>query len=94
MPRSAVCVASLLSAAEHGTYAGYQAHKRRHEPACDECLEAAAEYAKAYREKNPEYRRTNVLLNAARAAAHRRVAEEHYPEFLRYFDEEREKRGV
>lgn len=28
----------------HGTPGGYRAHRRRHEPACRECLDAHATY--------------------------------------------------
>jgi len=33
----------------HGSHAGYQRHKRRGEPACDECLKANATWARQYR---------------------------------------------
>ena len=36
-----------------GTYAGAQAHKRRHESPCDACRKASAEYIAEWRRKNP-----------------------------------------
>ena len=33
----------------HGSYAGYQRHKKRGEPACDECRKANAAWQRQYR---------------------------------------------
>jgi len=39
----------MSSEPEHGTYAGYQRHRRRGEPACDPCKEGNRAYQKARR---------------------------------------------
>lgn len=38
----------------HGTVGGHTRHRRLNEKPCEECRAAFAEYAKAYKAKNPE----------------------------------------
>jgi len=35
----------------HGTYAGYQEHRRRNQPACTPCRRANAAYQRTYRKR-------------------------------------------
>lgn len=43
----------------HGTKGGYDGHRRRDEPACDECKAGAAAYVKAQRHKRLARKRAN-----------------------------------
>ena len=41
----------LAPTAEHGTYAGYNAHRRRGETPCDACRAAQTDYCRDYRHR-------------------------------------------
>lgn len=65
-----------LTDAEHGTYAGYQRHRRAGEQACDPCLAATAAYHAARRKvlgPEPSRRQGRIVESARRdlIAAHR-----------------------
>ena len=65
-----------LTDAEHGTYAGYQRHRRAGEQACDPCLAATAAYHAARRKvlgPEPDRRQARIVDSARRdlIAAHR-----------------------
>jgi hypothetical protein len=61
-----------------GTYAGYGAHWRRDEPACDPCKAANSEYHKQRRAKDPKVKQREYRRNAVYSKALWRLARE-YP---------------
>lgn len=71
-----------------GTPAGYQAHRKRKEPACDACRRANAEYTAAVRASNPGLYAQNVANNSARSRAMTRLARLHPDEFKALYREE------
>ena len=73
-----------------GTYAGYQAHRRAHEPACDQCRAANAAYSALCRAVNPAVRDRVRWLNKTRGRALERLAREHQRRFLELLAAERE----
>lgn len=75
------------TAIEHGTPAGYQAHRKAGEDACSACRTAAAEYAREYRKK-PEQRRRASTYNSARSRALTRLAKLHPAQFEILLNEE------
>lgn len=79
--------------ADHGTNAGYLAHRRVHEDACAACLEAARIYQAEHRAANPARRERDAARNAARGRALRRLAARHPGEFRKLFEQEK-RRGV
>ena len=72
-----------------GTYGGYQAHRRVHEPACEPCLAANAAESARYR-TNPAARDRVRWLNKTRGRALERLAREHPRRFLELLAAERE----
>ena len=79
--------------AEHGTNAGYLAHRRAREEACAPCREAARVYQVAYRAEHPERREREAAQNAARGRALRRLAARHPEEFRKLFEKEKRRNG-
>ena len=79
--------------AEHGTNAGYLAHRRAREEACAPCREAARVYQADYRAARPAQRRFNAAQNAARGRALRRLAARHPEEFRKLFEKEKRRNG-
>jgi hypothetical protein len=61
-----------------GTYGGYQAHKRRNEPACDSCNAANNEYHTQHRAANGAAKQRERRRNAVHGKAVWRLARE-YP---------------
>jgi hypothetical protein len=53
-----------------GTNAGYQAHHRRGEDACDPCREGANEYHRGYYDRTNWEQRAKVRATAQLVAAH------------------------
>jgi hypothetical protein len=60
---------------EHGTYGGYQAHKRIGEGPCTDCRRANSSYQAAWRRRNPASQSLNAERQAARDRALRKLAE-------------------
>lgn len=72
-----------LKPIEHGTYSGWNLHRERGVPMCDECRTAQADYARRRRKRNPQVR----AAETAKSGAHRRAAfraarwvREHHPD--------------
>lgn len=65
----------------HGTYGGYQDCVHRLEGACQECKDAAAEYQREYRRKNPSYREQNLSQGRLRSKALHILKERHLSEY-------------
>lgn len=70
----------------HGTYGGYQAHRRKNEDACEPCRTAARDYQRNYRsvvgiESQKRY-------SQAREQAFLRLSRMHPDEFHRLMHEE------
>lgn len=63
----------------HGTYGGYQAHRKRGETPCARCREANAQYKRDIRTGDVGMRRKDRWWNNTRAAALALLAKE-YPE--------------
>ena len=65
---------------EHGTPAGYQAHKRRGDQTCEACRRAHRQYMQAWRQENPDreaqQRAAGRLRNRALAILGQRHAAE------------------
>ena len=55
-------VAATVDATDHGTYAGYQAHRREATATCPECKKAAAEYMREWRRRNESQPLVDALL--------------------------------
>ncbi len=64
-----------------GSYAGAQVHRKRGEPPCDPCRQAAAEYMREYRASHPKIYSRERRRNAARSRALWRLAARHVEEF-------------
>jgi len=81
--------------AEHGTNAGYLAHRRARPPedACDACREAARIYQAENRAANPARVARDAARNAARGRALRRLAARHPREFQELFEKEKRRFG-
>lgn len=71
----------------HGTYAGYQQHRKAAEPACLPCLAANRAYTRARRENSAHYERDREVACAGSRAAWR-VVDAHRAEYERYYAEE------
>jgi hypothetical protein len=67
----------------HGTYAGYQRHKREGTTPCTDCLRANAEYRKQYRASHPAARDKQMIAEKRRAMALQELARRHDREFMR-----------
>ena len=67
---------------EHGTYAGYQQHRRRDDTACLDCRRAAAKYSREYRtRRQPEKRAKELATERARRQALAELVRLHADEF-------------
>lgn len=72
-----------LKPIEHGTYSGWNLHRKRGVPVCDECRAAQAEYARRRRARNPRKRAEETAKSQANARATFRAARwvrEHHPD--------------
>lgn len=78
----------------HGTYAGYQTHKRHNNEPCDDCRAANAAYVRRYRRSKPEAAEYVRKQHEAYRAAQARLRALHYPEFNLIYDEELRARGL
>lgn len=76
-----------------GSYAGFQAHKKRGEDPCPECRDARRVYMAAYRKKTPKARERDRKYSLATSRARERLIKAHRAEFLWYLDEERRRLG-
>lgn len=76
-----------------GTYAGFQAHKKRGEVGCGPCRDARRVYMAAYREKSEKARERDRKYSLATSRARERLIRAHRAEFLLYLDEERRRLG-
>lgn len=65
----------------HGTYAGWNQHKKEGKRPCRACLNAATEYQKKWRLRNPLGRKRGAKRQAALNRAYRRLGQL-YPEKL------------
>ena len=70
-----------------GTYAGVQQHRKRREPACEPCREAAREYMRDLRARKGPAR--DRWWNRTRVAAMERLAAEYSGRFSELLAEER-----
>lgn len=89
-------VAALEAVDEDGhehSYGEYQQRKKRDLPSCDGCREAAAEYHRQYRRRNPEVAARERAKMGAYNRALRRLARLHQTEFRLLLAEERAKIG-
>ena len=66
---------------EHGTYAGYQKHRRNGETACTPCATAASEYMRNLRHARPDVRARAAWYNSTRARAQEELTRRHRAEF-------------
>lgn len=71
----------------HGTYSGYQMHRKRGEPMCDDCRTAGNEYMREYRRTNRDTKEKR--LSSARWRAIQRLIAEHKDRFDALLAEER-----
>lgn len=76
MPDSDVETVKAPATSRCGTYAGYQAHKRRGEPACAPCREGNRVYVSEYRAANSAARESEKVRNSARSKALARLGRE------------------
>lgn len=76
-----------------GSYAGYQAHRRRGTAPCDECRKANNLYM-AERRDDPWYARRERRRQAARERALSRLMRMHPTEYAALYDEELAKEGM
>lgn len=65
----------------HGTYAGYQRHKKRGVRPCEACLAANRDYTANLRANSPELRENDALMNKIRSRALWRLKDRHQREF-------------
>ena len=70
-----------------GTYAGVQQHRKRREPACDLCRQAARDYMRGLRTREGPSR--DRWWNKTRGAALERLAKEYPERFAQLLAEER-----
>lgn len=70
----------------HGTYSGYQKHKRLRVPICDECREANRVYHAQYR-KDPGTMARERERNRIADVARRMVVARHLDEYYEIVDE-------
>ncbi len=71
----------------HGTYAGYQRHRKDGEAACGPCRTANAEYNRTHRSK-PVARMKSRKVSKAGGRAAWRLVNAHRDEYDRYYAEE------
>lgn len=73
----------------HGTYAGYQQHRRAGERACDPCMAASREYTRQHRaNRDPQKSAREAARSKARQRALWRLTALHPEEFNRLTVEE------
>lgn len=77
-----------MSESDHGTYGGYQRHKRRRETACIECTEANRQYQAGVRASKPETIRRATRQAKVRNRALARLQEAHPAEYERLLTDE------
>ena len=77
----------------HGTTAGYQAHRRAKESACDPCRQAQAA-ASAARRRNPAHLARQRLKAYAAQAARVRLVQMYPDVYAELFADEKRKRDV
>ena len=77
----------------HGTYAGYQRHKKDGETACRPCRAANTEYTKQYR-SDPTRRERDYATARASSRAAWRVVALHRAEFDRFYADELRAEGI
>ena len=65
-----------------GTPAAYGRHKRRGEKACDECLDAMAEYNRAYRASHPKVAEQQRKINMVTRETVKRLISRNLHEYL------------
>lgn len=78
----------MTTGIHHGTYGGYQVHRRRGEEACPSCLDAQAAYMRQLREANPDLRVRERNRQHAYDRATQRLRDAHRAEMQRYYREE------
>ena len=72
-----------------GTQAGYQAHRKRGEDACEACRQANRSYMNAYNRRNPGSQEKYREKAAVRDRALERLAHEYPERFMElYYEEE------
>jgi hypothetical protein len=71
----------------HGTYAGYQAHRREGRTPCKQCRAANNDYMASFRKTSAGWREQE----SARTRAVWRLVGLHYEEFRRLYAEERDR---
>ncbi len=76
----------MTTAAEHGTYARYNAEMASGEKPCDLCRKAANIYIREWRAKSPRHQ-VEKARERARGKARRALAFRHRAEFLRLVDQ-------
>ena len=76
---------------EHGTYAGWNAHKKLDEAPCIACRKAASEYQAQWRKQNPKGYKRELHGMAAADRARRRLARAHPEEYRQLYLEEKGK---
>lgn len=65
----------------HGTYGGAQTHKKRREPMCGACADAAAAYMRKLRARRADIRRGDRERNRAAQYARTRLVEKYRAEY-------------
>lgn len=83
-----------LKPIDHGTYGGAQAHWRRGEKACSDCLAANAAYGAQWRRANRDKYRRELVKNQARDRAAWRLTARYPDEFRALCQDEYQKAGV
>ena len=82
----------------HGTYGGYQVHKRRGEPPCGACADAAAAYMRDFRASRADIRRLDRERSKAAQYARTRLVEKYRTEYEEFYTaklaEIHQKRGM
>jgi hypothetical protein len=70
---------------KHGSYGGYQWHKKHGEEACADCLRSNADYSQQYREKVPATLDKQAVYQKRRLMAIQELIRRHQDEFDRIF---------
>jgi len=78
----------------HGTYGGYQAHRRHGEEVCEACRIANNTYRREYRNSKPDASSYDRTQAAAYRRAENRLRRLHYPEFNQLYHEELVRAGL
>ena len=77
-----------MTTPKHGTYAGWNWHKRNDVAVCIACQEAQRQYKAAWRQANPNARSRNNQIVRANERAKLRLKEAHPDEYRTYYLEE------